>query len=232
MIEFIEYFIVPITIACTVVGSVGVVALVWALKDKLSSIHVSRSTFDIHTNDILVWTETTDEIGRIDAQTRKAVRKATTSLMIIDPETYDTSAEASLVVWKANVPLIYSAYENHHTRELAVDGGAEAYIADKIHDIAESLQILRKQFPKLTDKTIDSYTLFWIRKILIPNLRRACVEKITHYQSQIKRNDISKPLKFIFENCLTKNEQYILHFDELVERSDIQIQSSIFHKQL
>jgi hypothetical protein len=73
---------------------------------------------EIHTNDVSVWSKIVDKIERIDASTCKSIRKATTGLMIIDPDPYNLSAEAMLVIREANQPLVYAAYENHHTRAL------------------------------------------------------------------------------------------------------------------
>jgi hypothetical protein len=45
MTEIITPFVVPITIAVSIVGSVGIVTLIIILRDKISGIHFSRAGF-------------------------------------------------------------------------------------------------------------------------------------------------------------------------------------------
>jgi len=221
--------LIPLAVIIVALAMVAIVFIL-ATKDRISGISISRSGAHMTTNDIIIWSETWDEIEGIDAKTRRRIRKATTESKIIDPEKYDLSAEATLVVWKANVPLVYSAYENHHTRELSVEGGIEAYLEDKTKDILESIKIWRKHFPELTDEAANAYACLWVKKILIPHLLRACIEKIAFYKSQIRRHDVSKQLKVIFETRVTNNEHYILHFEKFSGHLDTQIQSSIFNQ--
>ena len=167
-----------------------------------------------------------DKIERIDANTGKTVRKATARLAIIDPKKCSMSPEAMLVIRDANQPLIYAAYENYHTREIKSD--ADAYLADKAEDISEAVQSLRQHFSELTDERCDAFACHWLKKILIPTLRRACGMKVAYYASQIERNDISKTVKEILIGCRDKNLNYIQCIDQLAMRQDIGEKSSIF----
>jgi hypothetical protein len=217
MAELIGQFIVPITIVASVVGSVGIVTLIIVLRDKISGVHVSKTGVQIHTNDVPVWSKIVDEIKRIDSSTFKSLRKATTRLMIFDPEKYGMSAEAMLVIRDANQSLIYAGYENHHTREIASDGGT-TYLADKAYDVLESVQVWKKRFPELTDELCEEHVDRWTTNVLIPNVRKACHEKVEYYNSQIKLHTVSKTLKEILVECRDKNLDYIRFLENLAVR--------------
>ena len=227
MKEFLEPHVI-ISLA-VIIGSLSMTAitLIIVLRDKISGVHVSRAGVEIRTNDVPVWSKVVDKIERIDTDTCKAIRKATTELMIIDPEKYDLSAEAMLAIRETNQPLIYAAYENHHTRALVAD--ADMYLADKAHDIFVAVRILKKHFPELTKERCDAFACHWLKKILLPNLRRACVEKTAYYIEQIGRNDISNTVKEILAGCRNKNKDYVQCIDKLIARSDLSEKSSIFY---
>jgi len=218
--------IMPLAI---IIGSVSMVAitLIIVLRDKISGVHVSRTGVEIRTNDMPVWSKVVDKIERIDSNTAKSIRKATAGLMILDTEKHEVCTETMLVCREANQPLIYAAYENHHMRELKSE--ANVYIADKTHDISAAVRIWRKHFPELTAEKAHAFGCLWIKKILLPNLRRACVEKVAYYTVQINRNDISKTVKEILIGCRTKNETYIGLIDELAERPDIDEKIAAFY---
>ena len=211
-----------------IIGSLSMVAmtLIIVLRDKISGVFVSHTGVEIRTNDVPVWSKNVDTIERIDSNTGKSIRKATAGLMIIAPEQYGMSAEAMLVVREAHQPLIYAAYENHHTREL--DSDADVYLADKAHDIVNAVRIWKKQFPELTDERCDALACHWLKKILLPNLRRACAEKVAYYISQIGRSDVSTMVKEILIGCRNKNENYIRCIDKLAARPDITEKASVF----
>ena len=226
MKEFLEpHVIISLAIiigSCSIVG----ITLIIVLRDKISGVHVSRAGLEIRMNDVSAWSKIVDKIERIDANTAKSVRKATARLMIIDPEKYEMSPESMLVIREANQPLIYAAYENHHTRELKAD--ANVYLADKAQDVLDAVRIWRKHFPELTDEKCDAFACHWLKKILLPNLRRACDIKVTYYTSQLKRSSISKTVKEILIGCRDKNLAYIQSIDQLAVRPDIGEKSSIF----
>jgi hypothetical protein len=138
------------------------------------------------------------------------------------------TADVMLVIREANMPLIYAAYENHHTREIIVDGGA-VYQADKVHDIAESVKVWQKHFPELTDEVIRNHVQRWITKILVPILRKACLEKMEYYDWQLENNSISTNLKEIIAGCLKKNRKYVECFDKLT--ADVIGNTSILYKE-
>ena len=178
MKEFLEpHVIIPLAV---IIGSMSMVAitLIIVLRDKISGVLVSHTGVEIRTNDVPVWSKIEDKIERIDSNTCKSIRKATACLMIIDPEKHEMSAEAMLAIREANQPLIYAAYENHHTREL--DADADVYLSDKAQDISAAVRIWKKHFPELTDDMSDAFACHWLKKILLPNLRRACVEKVNY----------------------------------------------------
>ena len=212
-----------------IIGSLSMVAitLIVVLRDKISGVHVSRAGVEIHTNDVPVWSKVVDTIERVDANTCKAIRKGTAELMILDPEKYDMSAEVMLVIREANQPLIYAAYENHHTREL--DADANVYLADKAKDISIAVRVWKQYFPELSDEKCEAFACYWLRKVLLPNLRRACVEKVAYYTFQIDRHDVSSTVKEILKGCLSKNEGYIRCIDTLVACPDFMVKSSAFY---
>jgi hypothetical protein len=227
MKEFLEPHVI-ISLA-VIFGSLSAVAitLVIVLRDKISDVRVSRTGFEIRTNDVPIWSEVVDKIERIDSNTSKSVRKGTAELMILDPDQHDMSAEAMLVIREANQPLIYAAYENHHTREIDSDPGA--YLADKAHDILAAVRIWKKLFPELTDEKSEVFASHWFKKILLPNVRRACVEKVAYYKKQIGRCDVSKTIRSILIGYLGKNERYITCIDHLIANTDIGVKSSVFY---
>ena len=171
--------------------------LAYGLRGKISFFSATRSGVAVHTNETQMWSEVVDQIDQTDSGTSRSIRKSTTGLMILDPHNHDISADIMLVNREANLPLIYAAYENHITRKLDAENGIEQYIADKVHDVKAVLQIWRKKFPDLTDELIEEYVYRWIKKAVIPNLRRACSEKLNYYRSQIDRDEMSTPLKTI-----------------------------------
>jgi hypothetical protein len=211
-----------------IIGSLSIVAitLIIVLRDRISNVLISRTSVEFRTNDVPAWGKVVDRIEQIDSNTCKQIRKGTAGLMILDPEKYDMSAEAMLAIRDANQPLIYAAYENHHTRELKAD--ADVYLADKAQDIALAVQMLKKQFPELSDEKSEAFAWHWLKKILLPNLRRACVEKVAFYKSQSEQKDISKTIKESLVECWNKNDAYIQCIDTLLTRSDIAEKSSIF----
>jgi hypothetical protein len=212
-----------------IIGSCSLIAitLLLVLRDKISDVHVSRAGVEIRTNDVPIWSKVVDKIERIDSGTCKAIRKGTAELMILDPEKYNMSAEAMLVIREANQPLIYAAYENHHTRELDSDAGV--YLADKANDIAAAVRIWKKRFPELSGEKSEAFVCYWFKKVLLPNLRRACVEKVAFYKKQSEQSDVSKTIRSILVGCLGKNERYIQCIDGLAACGEIAEKSSVFY---
>jgi len=203
-----------------IVAAFAMFALIYFLHPRISGIFISKGSVSIHTSDTSIQNEMRNEIEWIDLSTRKFVRRGTTTMMIIDPAKYGMSTEALFIIDKANLPLIFAAYENHHTRELANDG-ADRYITDKTIDIWWAVQIWQTQFPVLTEELCKNYVCSWVKNILIPNLRRACREKIAYYESTLLRRAISQSLKEEVLRCLKKNQDYIACIDALASRQDI-----------
>lgn len=227
MKQFLEpHMIISLAVIISAFSTVAI-TLIIVLRDKISGVHVSHAGVEIRTNDVPVWSKIVDRIEQIDSSTCKSIRKATTGLMILDPEKYGMSAEAMLAIREANLPLIYAAYENHHTREL--DADADVYLSDKAHDIAAAVRVWKKQFSELTDEKSEAFVYHWLKKILLPNLRRACTEKVAYYITEIGRNDVSNTVKEILTVCRNKNMDYIQCIDKLATRSDIGEKSSIFY---
>ena len=211
-----------------IIGSLSMVAIVLiiVLRDKISGIHVSRSGVEIRTNDTMVWSKIVDKIERIDANVSNSIRKATTRLMILDPEKHGMSAEVMLAIEKANLPLIYAAYENHHARKL--EANADVYLLDKSYDIFEAVQIWQKHFPELTSERTKAFAYHWLKTILLPALRQACVEKVTFYTTQIERRGVSNSVKEMLSECRDKNLRYIKCIDELEACPNVGEKSAIF----
>ena len=209
--------------------SAVVIMLIIVLRDKISGVHVSRSGLEIRTTDLLMGKQIARKIEQIDFNTRKTVRRGTTVLAIIDPALFGKSAEAILVIRDANFPLFCATYENHHTRELLSDGG-DVYLAEKANDVWEAIRDRNEKFPGLTYDRAEALVCHWFKKILIPTLRRACVEKVEYYTTQISSRDVSKTIKADLEVCRKKNLEYIGRIDELSKRSDIAEKSSIFYQ--
>jgi hypothetical protein len=232
MKEFLEPHVI-ISVA-VIIGSLAMVAMTFAivLRDKISGVHVSRTGVEIHTNDVQAWSKIVDRIERIDSGTDKSLRKQTTGLMMIDPEQHGLSAKAMLLNRDAVFPLVCAAYENHHTREIAVDGG-DLYLADKSHDISAAILSWKKSLPELTDERIDDFVRVWTKKIMLPNLRRACLEKVAYYDRQLHQHSMSKTLKNILTGCREKNVGYIECIDKLAARLDVTAKTGMFypHKQ-
>jgi len=209
-----------IVIGALFLGALAVIAFMYFAHHRISLVSVTRSNLEIRTNDLTIGHERRDKIERIDSSTRKSIRRATIGLMILDPNKYDMSAEVMLVIREANQPLIYAAYENHHTRELDSEG-VGVYIADKALDVSQAVSIFRKHFPELTDTLINQHAHCWIKDILIPNQLRACREKIGYYQSMNERKDVSRMIKEENDRCIAKNERYIKNFLNLKKQSNI-----------
>ncbi|MCL2623692.1 MAG: hypothetical protein FWD31_08515, partial [Planctomycetaceae bacterium] len=130
------------------------------------------------------------------------------------------------LIREANQPLIYAAYENHHTREIESD--ADAYLADKAQDISEVVRMGKQFFPELTDETSVAFVCHWLKRILFPNLRKACGEKVAYYTSQLEQNDISSTVKAMITWRRNKNVAYIKSIDQLAMCPNIEEKSSIF----
>jgi len=204
-------------------------ALLLGLKGKVSGLSITRGGVEIRTNDVHVWGKITDKLERIDTNTRKSIRKATTGLSIIAPERYGFSTEIMLVNYKAQLPLIFAAYENHHTREIASDGGT-VYLAEKTNDMFNAVMFAKNQFPELTEERCESLVCYWYIKIVAPIVRKACLEKSEFYSEQRARHDISQTIKEICTAGLTKNKDYITCIDQLCQRPDVEEKSSIIYK--
>jgi len=228
MKAFLEpHVIISLAVIVVAISMVAITLLI-VLRDKISGVHVSRTGVEIHTNDVPAWSKIVDAIERIDSNTYKTLRKATARLMILNPDKLGKSADVMLVIREANLPLIYAAYENHHTREIESD--TEAYIADKAQDISEAVRFCREQFPELTDEKCEAFACHWLRKILLPILRKACGEKVTYYNSQLEKHDMSSTVKTILSGCRIKNLDYIKCIDRLAMCPNIAEKSSIFSR--
>jgi hypothetical protein len=208
MTEFIGQHIGAIIIAFGIMGGMVLASLIFFKRDSITGVFFTREGFEIRTNDVSVWSGFVGEMDQIDSGTRKTIRRATTEMTILAPEVYQASTEAKLVVNEANQPLVYAAYENHHTREIAADGG-DAYIADKANDVLKAVKSSREHFPGLDCDRAEAFVCHWFKKTVIPNSQKACLEKIALYSSLINSNSVSKPLKEIFAKGMEKNVHYI-----------------------
>ena len=222
---------IAILLTCIFAGCFAVsfgYGLATGLRHRVSEMSLSRSGMQIHTNDVQVWSKIVDRIERIDSSTCKSIRKATSGLTILPTEQHGMSPEVMLVNRDAIAPLIYAAYENHHTRELA-DGG-NLYITDKAHDIFVAIQVWQKHVPELTADLAETFARQWVKKVLIPNLRKACTEKVVFYRKESERSDISKTIKNILVRCRDKNLYYITCIENLAANSELRDLSTIFYQ--
>jgi len=226
MTELVWQFIIPIVIVLCTVGSVGIVTLIVVLRDKISGVHVTRTGVEVRTDDIPAWSQVVDTIEQIDSDTRKTVRKGTTRMMLLNTDANDTHADAMVINRDAVFQLVCATYDNHHTREIAADGG-DIYLACKAHDVFTAVRVGRKLFPELTYDRAEVFVCYWFKKILLPALLRACKEKVAYYTSLIEEDEVSKSIKIIIQRCLKKNVGYITLFEELSRRSDIEEKSGI-----
>ena len=213
--------------ACGVGGFA--LACLCGLRGKVSDIVLSRAGFRVHTNSWAVMFEVMSTIGQIDAFYQKVMRKATAGLMILDTEKYGMSADVMLINREANMPLTQAITENHHTRELDSDG-VESYIADKMHDVSLAVRTWKKKFPELTDELIYDYVCRWLKKVVFPNLRRACNEKLKSYHSFLDKNNIIESLKEKIRELIKKNEGYIDNIVKLTEQFGRAEKSTLFYQ--
>jgi hypothetical protein len=115
------------------------------------------------------------------------------------------------------------------TRELVVDGG-NLYITDKAHDIFVALQVWQKHIPELTADLAEHLARQWVKKVLIPNLWKACTEKVAFYSKESERSDISKTIQTILGGCRDKNLHYITCIENLAANSELRDLSTIFYQ--
>jgi hypothetical protein len=222
------YVLIPLAVLLgMLLVFLGIVVIV--LGNRITGVHMSRSEVEIHTNDLSEWRKFVDIVKSIDSKTHKKTRLSTLGLQIIDPKKYGMSTDAALVNRDAVMPLVWATYENNHTRELAT-GGGDTYLAEKTEDVFEFIKVYCEQFPELTEERSEAFVCRWFKKILIPNVRRQCVEKVNFYKSEIIRKDLSKTTKADIKGYLEKNEDYIKRIDELYRRSDIEEKSTIILK--
>jgi hypothetical protein len=210
-------------IACYAAG-IGT-AWLFGLKGKISDIVLSRTGLRIHTNSGMVVYELTIKNEPIDSSTQKNMRRATEGLTILPPEKYGTSTEVMLINMKANQPLLYASYENHHTRELRANG-SDHYFEDKVSDVLAAVRYWMRKYPELLVLT-ESHVCLWTKKVLIPNLRKACDAKLEYYRTLYKRKDIIESLRDEAKEWIAKNEKYIVCIEALADRPDIRDLSCI-----
>jgi hypothetical protein len=148
-------------------------------------------------------------------------------LEIIDPESHGMSDSALLMNYAANQPLLCATYANDHTRKIAADGG-HAYLADKTNDVAKALKPHKNKFPGLDHDRAEAFVFQWFKRIVIPHVRKACLEKIELYKKLMDDCKVNRSLKEIFADRLQRNIRYIDRINTLDGREDIERKSSIF----
>jgi hypothetical protein len=217
------------TLIVLIVGFVAgmITTLLTGLKGKVTDFVLSRTGLRIHTNSGMVVYELTSKNEQIDSSTQKAMRRATEELTILPPEKYGTSTEVMLINLKANQPLLYASYENHHTRELRANG-ANHYIEEKMSDVLSAVRFWMREYPELL-ALAETHVCLWTKKVLIPNLRKACDAKLEYYRKLYKRKDIIESLRDEAKEWIVKNEKYIVCIEALAERPDIRDISSIIN---
>lgn len=221
-------------VACVFAGGFGIAfggVLAWAIAPRVTGFSISRTGMQVQTDDIPAYSKIVDRIEGIDSYTGKSIRQGTAGLNILDPAKYNMSADVMLINRVAIAPLCAAAYENHHTRELAADGG-KVYIENKALDIFSVIRIWQEKYPEVTHKLSDAFACRWIKIVLIPNLRRSCIEKIEFYKDELNKKHLSQTIRNIVQDCLDKNENYLIKIDELDNLSGIANKSSLFNQAL
>jgi len=234
-----EHFSPPFVFVLVVSGSFALgmgFACVYFLRHTIVELYVGREGMRVRTNNDAVQLEIAGQLDRIDSNCRKSIREATTELELLDTKKYGTATEVLTVNLVANLPLVYSSYENHHTRELSASG-VDAYLGIKAREIRKAVKVWQNDVSGLTNKVINAYACLWVKEILIPNVRRACEEKVAYYKSLLIRRDIGESIKAQVKEWLKKHEGdkdtagYLKDLDELANRSGIIQQSSIFSRE-
>jgi len=202
----------------------GIIVL---LRHSLTELSVTRSGFTAKMNNNPVTFEIMGEIERIDSEMRRSIREATTDLELMDTEKHGTSTEVRMVNLVANQPLVNSAYENHHTRELS-EAGADGYLENKANSVRKAVKAWKKDVAALRDELINAYVYYWASTAVMPNVRRSCEDKLTYYKKLLRRYDVGESVKDNIRLWIEKNEGYLHHLEKLAERSDIIKKSSIF----
>jgi hypothetical protein len=200
-------------------------ALFTGLRNKITDLVLSRSGLHVHTNSGKVVFDVMSKCNQHDSEAQKNIRKATSRLNLLSQGDYETISGNSVLLLneKANQPLLYAAYENHHTRELdgkdeeAAINAAIGYIEDKAEDIKVLIQPLRKHFSGLTDEDINEHVRRWTVKAVIPNTRKACQEKLAYYRKLYNSSDVIDALKAEVKEWIDKNERYLQNFERLPE---------------
>jgi len=215
-----------LTASVITLGAAAIVFII-VLRDKITGILVSRAGVEVRTNDVAVWCGFTDDIKHIDSTAQNSIARATTGLEIIDPESYDMSDSALLMNYAANQPLLCATYANDHTRKIVADRG-RAYLADKTNDVAKAIKPHKNKFPGLDYDRAEAHVCQWFKKIVIPHVRKACLEKMEMYQTLMDDSKVNRSLKEIFSDRLQRNKTYIDCINALDGREDISEKSAIF----
>jgi hypothetical protein len=210
------------------IGFVAGLGTSWllGLRGKISDIILSRSGgLRIHTNSPMIVFELMGKIEQIDSETKKEMRKATEALTIMPLKKFGMKTEVMLFNFMANRPLLNASHENHITREIK-DSGADKYITEKIDEVLSEVQFWAQQFPELPEM-VESFVYLWTKRVLIPNIRRSCNDKLAYYRKLYSRTNIIDSLREEVLVWIKKNEEYLECLEELNERSVIREQTHI-----
>ena len=205
--------------AAFVVG-VGI-GLIFFLRHTLTELIITRNSLTVRTNNDSIQLEIAGRLERIDSDTRRAIRKKTTELELLDTKKHGTSFEVLAVNMVANQPLVHSAYENHHTRELKKALGADQYIGVVAIEIWKAVKQWKSDVLDLNEKMVEDYACRWVQTAIIPKVKAACEEKLIYYGHLLARNDISESIKIHIRSWISKNKEYLEDLTELDGRSRI-----------
>jgi len=81
----------------------------------------------------------------------------------------------------------------------------------------------------LSEEMSFDFAVHWVKKGLIPHIRRACEDKIEEYTSQLARTQ-RQSIKEELVRLIEKNVEHLKNIDELFSYSDIMAQTSIMYK--
>jgi hypothetical protein len=230
--EHMTVYLLTLLIAvCIVIGW-----LIYWTHPRITDVSYERGKgLRFHMNSVSEFAKITGRLKDIDSRTARSIRQGTTGLPLLDPIKYGVNAEVMIVNDEAVDPLVYAAYENNHTKELANENGDdrdkkyEVYLQNKATDVYNNIKNWKVKFPEITMKLCDGFVYHWTVKVLIPNLLKACNEKIDFYENELERKDLSDTIQSMLNDLLQKNKGYIKCLGVLAELSEFQIKSGQFN---
>jgi hypothetical protein len=211
-----------------VLGIIAVCYVVWLVHPQLTELTIARGGgLRLTMNSVSEFAKIVNKLKWIDAKTARSIRQGTVGLLILDPSPgkYGLRTEVMLVNDEAVDPLVYAAYENNHTKELANEDGNtedkkyEVYLKNKTIDVYNNIKTWKPMFPEINFNLCDAFVSNWTIEVLLPNLVKASHEKIEFYDNELERKDLSDTTRTMLSDLRQKNMSYIKCFNELLTLS-------------